>query len=97
MPSSVDSGQQIQQEGHDAQSAISSERSPESTGNSPLEFAPFITPELSQFDSDPAVYDSLLSPTRFEWDMANMWMTNFAADSWALAELMELPADASME
>jgi hypothetical protein len=71
--------------------------SQESTDNSPLEFAPFIPLDPSDFDYDPAIYDSLLPPTELEWDMANTWMPSFAPDMWASADLIVLPADASME
>ncbi|MCJ1396531.1 hypothetical protein MMC18_009422 [Xylographa bjoerkii] len=96
-PSPVHSGQQIPQEDQDVQSTTSANRSQESTGDSPLEFAPFTPPGSSQHDYDPSIYDSLLSPTRFEWDMANMWMPNFAPDPWDSADLMGLPPDLSMD
>jgi len=65
--------------------------------NTPLEFAPFISPEPSQFDYNPTMYDSLLSPTKFEWDMANMWIPSFEPDQWASEDLMGLPPDASID
>lgn len=73
------------------QSITDAKSSQESTDNSPLNFAPFIVPEPSQFDYSPMIYDPLLSPTNFEWDTTNMWMPNFALDP------VGLPADASIE
>ena len=54
-------------------------------------------PEPSQFDYNPTVFDPLLLPTRFEWEMANMWMPGFATDPWASEDLMGLSADASID
>ncbi|KAH8694003.1 fungal-specific transcription factor domain-containing protein [Talaromyces proteolyticus] len=64
----------------------------EFTDNSPLEFAPFIIPESSQFDYNSTLSDSLLSATTFDWDMVNTWMPNLAAGPWPLAE-----TDANMD
>ncbi|MCJ1399994.1 hypothetical protein MMC11_003197 [Xylographa trunciseda] len=96
-PSPVYSGQQVSQGEQDVQSSTSAQRLEESIDNSPLEFAPFISSEPSQFDYNPTIYDSLLSPTGFEWDMANMWMPSFAADPWASEDLMGLPDDPRMD
>jgi hypothetical protein len=96
-PSPAYNGQQIPEGDQDVQSNSSAKSSQESTGGSPLKFAPFIPPEPSQFDYDPTIYDSLLSPTRFEWDMANMWMPSFAPDLWTSADLVGLQADASLD
>jgi hypothetical protein len=83
IPASSLSGHQIPKGGPDAQRIPSSATSQEFTDNSPLEFAPFISPESSLFDYNPTtIYDTLLSPTGFEWDMANMWMPSFAPDLW---------------
>jgi len=59
----------------------------ESTDNRTLDFAPFMPPRPSAFDSDPTIYDSLQSPTIFGWNMANMWMPNFESDPLASADL----------
>jgi hypothetical protein len=90
------SGEQFSQGDPDIHSTTSAKRSQEFTDNSPLEFAPFIPSEPSQFECDPGIYDSLLSPTRFEWDMANMWMPDFALDSWASADPMESNQEADI-
>ena len=71
------------------QSTTGANRSQESTRDIP--------PEPSQFDYNLTIYDSLLPPTSFEWDMANMWMPGFALDPWASLDPMGLPADASIE
>ncbi|KAI9732967.1 MAG: hypothetical protein M1818_007400 [Claussenomyces sp. TS43310] len=97
MPSPADSGQKISQGDQDVQSTTSAKRSLDLIDNSPLEFAPFTCPEQSQFDYNPTTYDFLLSPTRTEWDMANMWMPSFASDPPASADLMGSPADASID
>lgn len=95
--SPLHSSQQTPEGNHDVQSFTSATPSHESIGDSPLEFAPFKFIEPSQFDYNPPVYDSLLSPTRSELEMANMWMPSFEPDLWASADLMGFPADANME
>ncbi|KAE9376517.1 hypothetical protein N431DRAFT_501370 [Stipitochalara longipes BDJ] len=98
-PSPISSSQQIPQGDQDVRSSTSTsaKRSQESTDDSPLEFAPFIAPEPSQFDYDPTIYDPLLSPMTFEWNMANVWMPSFAPEPWDSADLMGLPGDASVD
>jgi hypothetical protein len=64
--------------------------------SSPLEFAPFIPSEPSQPDYNSTTDDFLLLSTRFDWEMANMWMPNFAPDPWASEDPMGLLGDASM-
>ncbi|KUJ23798.1 uncharacterized protein LY89DRAFT_3279 [Mollisia scopiformis] len=92
IPSTISSGQQILQE--DQESTTSGKHSQASTGDSPLDFAPFIQAPPSQFDYDPTIYDPLLSQTSFNWDMDDMW--SFAPDPWASEDLMGLPTDVSM-
>lgn len=74
------------------------ELSHESIEDSPLEFAPFIPPEQSDFDFYPATYDSLLSPTGFDWDAANMpWPPSFGLDPWLSADVTVPPPDANYD
>jgi hypothetical protein len=79
------------------QSNAGDQRSQGSTDDSPLNFAPFMVPEPSQFDYNPTIYDSLLPPMSIEWDMDNTWMPSFALDPWASSDSMWLPADDSVE
>lgn len=95
MPSTIISGQQLPQGDQYAQS--SGESSQELSDNSPLEFAPFINPESNEFNFNPTISDSFLSPTGFEWDMANMWMPSLAPDPWDSANLTGLPTDGTID
>ncbi|KAH8817183.1 fungal-specific transcription factor domain-containing protein [Xylogone sp. PMI_703] len=88
-PSPVRSGEHIFQEDHNVQSSPSDKPSRESTGDSPLEFAPFIPPESSQFDYIPMIDDSLLSSASFEWDVENLWMPSPESDLWLPTDLIE--------
>ena len=88
--SPIYSGQKIPQGNPEVRTTISAKSSQEPSGNSPLEFAPFVPSEHNQFDYIPTVNDSLLSPTIFEWDMANMWMPSFEPDTWTSADMIEL-------
>jgi hypothetical protein len=72
------SGQQMPEGDQDVQSTTSAKRSQESASS--LDFAPFLSSEPGQFDYNLTMYNTLLSPTRFEWDMASTWMPNFASD-----------------
>lgn len=58
---------------------------------------PFITYEPSNFDYNPIMTNSLLSPTTFGWNMPEMWVPSFAADPWPSADLTEFPAGPSMD
>lgn len=82
-------GQQMPQGDQSIQTLTGTKRSQENTDNSLLDFAPFIAPDPSQLDYIPTIYDSLLSPTAFDWAMADMWMPNFDLDPGTLADLME--------
>ncbi|KAG0647263.1 putative transcriptional regulatory [Hyphodiscus hymeniophilus] len=62
----------------DVRTNSNAERSQEFIDNKSLEFAPFMFSASSQFDCDLTIYDSVPSPTRFGWDMANMWMPSYA-------------------
>jgi len=74
---------------YDGHSTTSARRSQASTSDSPLEFAPFLAPEPSQFDFDfdQTMYDPFLSPTKFQWDMANMW--DFVPDPGSWTDLVD--------
>lgn len=87
-PSPVYSSQHIPH-GDQEESNTSAKGSQASIGDSPLDFAPYIMPESTGFDYDPTIYD-FHSPTGFEWDFAKMWMPNFALDSWASTDLIDL-------
>jgi len=95
--SPVYSGQHIREGDQDVQSTNSSPRSQEFTGNIPLEFAPFVPPEPSQFDYDPATSGFQFSPTRFDWDMPNMWMPSLPLDPWASADHIGMPDDTNID
>lgn len=71
--------------------------SPDPNDDSPLGFAPFLPPEMSQFEHDPTIFGSLLSPTGFEWDMDSSWMPSFALDSSASGDAMGAPSDANVD
>ncbi|MCJ1308243.1 hypothetical protein MMC25_001896 [Agyrium rufum] len=71
---------EIRRGDQDEQSITSLTYSQDSTGNSPLEFAPFLASQPDQFDYTPMLFDSLPSPTGFEWDTDNMWMPSFATE-----------------
>jgi hypothetical protein len=88
-PPPIAGGEQIPDGDHDGQSTTSGQRSHESTYDSPLDFAPFMPPEPSQFDFDfdQTIYDPLLSTTKFEWDMATMW--DFVPNPGTWTDLMD--------
>ncbi|PMD31403.1 hypothetical protein L207DRAFT_640711 [Hyaloscypha variabilis F] len=88
-PSPLYTGQQNPTADHVPQSST--------TTNRPFEFAPFLDPAPSQIDSNLRIYDSLLSPARFGWYMANVWVSSFEPDPPASAVVLSLPANDGMD
>jgi hypothetical protein len=84
----ANSSQQTPQQDQDT---LSARRYQESAGNSPLDFAPFITPEMNQVDYASTMYNTLLSPMRLEWDLTNLWVPNYPPNPWASTIPMEMP------
>jgi hypothetical protein len=56
-----------------------------------------LDPAPSQIDSNLRIYDSLLSPVRFGWYMANVWVSSFEPDTPASAAVLSLPANDGMD
>jgi hypothetical protein len=65
----------------DVQTAGSVESWPESAEDSPLNFAPFMGMEPSQFDYDPT-YDPMRSISDNEVDTTSIWGPGFATGMW---------------
>jgi hypothetical protein len=63
------------------QNGVIVESSPESAEDSPLNFAPFMGLEPSQFDYDPT-YDPMPVIQTSDFDMNNLWGPSFTTELW---------------